>query len=97
MALGSNPDVKQFSAWQMREREVKAHIVNRRLSALSTFYRWLVRNGVVESDPVALAEKPKRPLRIPVWLEKEEQAQLEATIRIGAISRSMFLATTKNT
>ena len=81
MALGSNPDVKQFSAWQMREREVKAHIVNRRLSALSTFYRWLVRNGVVESDPVALAEKPKRPLRIPVWLEKEEQAQLEATIR----------------
>ena len=75
------PDVEQFAAWQMRERGAKAHIVNRRLSALSTFYRWLVRNGVVESDPVALAEKPKRPLRIPVWLEREEQAQLEATIR----------------
>jgi len=30
---------------------------------------------------VALAQKPKRPLRIPVWLEREEQAQLEATIR----------------
>ena len=75
------PDVEQFAAWQMRERGAKAHIVNRRLSALSTFYRWLVRNGVVESDPVALAEKPKRPLRIPVWLEREEQAQLEATIK----------------
>ncbi|MBK8185721.1 MAG: tyrosine-type recombinase/integrase [Candidatus Competibacteraceae bacterium] len=75
------PDIEQFAAWQMREREIKAHIVNRRLSALSTFYRWLVRNGVVESDPVAMAEKPKLPLRIPVWLEREEQAQLEATIR----------------
>jgi len=75
------PDIEQFAAWQMRERGVKAHIVNRRLSALSTFYRWLVRNGIVESDPVAMAEKPKLPLRIPVWLEREEQAQLEATIR----------------
>jgi len=30
---------------------------------------------------VALAEKPKRPLRIPVWLEREEQQRLEATIK----------------
>ena len=64
------PDVEQFSAWLMRERGVKTSIVNRRLSALSTFYRWLVRNGVVASDPVALAEKPKSPLRMPVWLER---------------------------
>ena len=28
-----------------------------------------------------LADKPKRPLRIPVWLEREEQAQLESTIK----------------
>ena len=75
------PDVEQFAAWQMRERGIKAHIVNRRISALSTFYRWLVRNGIVASDPVALADKPKRPLRIPVWLEREEQARLESTIR----------------
>lgn len=41
----------------------------------------MVDATVVESDPVALAEKLKRPLRIPVWLEKEEQAKLEATIQ----------------
>ena len=75
------PDVEQFAAWLMRERGVKAHIVNRRLSALSTFYKWLQRGGIVEADPVALAEKPKRPLRIPVWLERDEQARLEATIK----------------
>ena len=74
-------DVEQFAAWLMRARGVKAHIVNRRLSALSTFYKWLQRGGIVDHDPVALAEKPKRPLRIPVWLEKEEQARLEATIK----------------
>ena len=75
------PDVEQFAAWQSRDRGVSPAMVNRRLSALSTFYRWLLRGGIVEHDPVALAQKPKRPLRIPVWLEREEQAQLEATIR----------------
>ena len=75
------PDVEQFAAWQLRDRKISAHITNRRLSALSTFYKWLMRSGVVDHDPVALAEKPKRPLRIPLWLEREEQAKLESTIK----------------
>jgi integrase/recombinase XerD len=74
-------DVEQFAAWQLRERKVSAHIVTRRLSALSSFYRWALKHEIVEADPVYLADKPKRPQRIPVWLEKEEQARLEATIK----------------
>ena len=74
-------DVEQFAAWQLRERKIGAHIVNRRLSALSSFYRWAMRHEIVEADPVYLADKPKRPLRIPVWLEREEQARLDATIK----------------
>ena len=74
-------DVEQFSAWMLRERKVSAHIVNRRLSTLSSFYKWALKHEIVEADPVYLADKPKRPLRIPVWLEKEEQARLEATIK----------------
>ena len=74
-------DVEQFAAWQLRERKIGAPIVNRRLSALSSFYRWALRHEIVEADPVYLADKPKRPLRIPVWLEREEQARLESTIK----------------
>ena len=74
-------DVEQFAAWQLRERQVSAAIVNRRLSCLSSFYRWALKHEIVESDPVYLADKPKRPLRIPVWLEKEEQNRLEATLK----------------
>jgi integrase/recombinase XerD len=74
-------DVEQFAAWQLRERKVSAHIVNRRLSALSSFYKWAMRHEIAESDPVYLADKPKRPQRIPVWLEREEQARLDATIK----------------
>jgi len=60
---------------------VNAAIVTRRLSTLSSFYRWAARHEIVTGDAVALAEKPKRPQRMPVWLEKEEQARLEATIK----------------
>ena len=35
----------------------------------------------LEGNPVYLADKPKRPLRIPVWLEREEQARLESTLK----------------
>ena len=74
-------DVEQFSAWQLRERQVSVAIVTRRMSALSSFYRWALKHEIVERDPVALADKPKRPLRMPVWLEREEQAHLEATLK----------------
>ncbi len=74
-------DVEQFSAWQLRERKVSAAIVTRRLSTLSSFYKWALKHEIVEGDPVYLADKPKRPLRIPIWLEREEQAKLEATLK----------------
>lgn len=36
---------------------------------------------LLEKDPVYLADKPKRPHRIPVWLEKEEQQTLQKALR----------------
>lgn len=84
-------DVEQFSAWQLRERKVGAHLVSRRMSCLSTFYRWAKKNEIVVDDPVYLADKPKRPQRIPVWLEKEEQTRLEAaTRRVDDIPENIF-------
>lgn len=70
--------VEQFHAWQMRERRVKAHIVARRASCLSSFYKWAKKNHQVEADPVYLADTPKRPQRLPVWLERDEQERLHA-------------------
>jgi integrase/recombinase XerD len=64
-----------------RERKISVAIVTRRLSTLSSFYKWVLEYEIVEADPVYLADQPKRPWRIPVWLEKEEQQRLEATLK----------------
>ena len=72
----SHMQVEQWISWQMRERGVSAHIIARRLSCLSSFYKWAKKHGLSESDPVYLADKPKRPQRMPIWLEREEQERL---------------------
>ena len=74
-------DVEQFIAWQRRERGVSVHIVARRASCLSSFYRWAKKHGIVETDPVYLADKPRRPQRIPIWLDEQEQNRLAAAVR----------------
>ena len=64
-----------------RAKEVGAHAVARKISCLATFYKWAKRNNKVTEDPIYQIEKPKRPRRIPVWLEIEEQAALTKATR----------------
>jgi len=77
----SHVEVEQFVTWQMQERQIKPHIIARRSSCLASFYKWAMKNKLVESDPVYLSDKPKRPMRIPVWLEKEEQTRLQEALK----------------
>ena len=73
--------VEQFIAWHVRDREVKPHVIARRLSALGQFYKWGRRQELVDGDPVYLVDKPKKPGRMPVWLTREEQQKLQAAAR----------------
>ena len=87
----SHVEVEQFVTWQMRDRKVKPHIVARRSSCLASFYKWAMKHGLVDTDPVYLADKPKRPQRIPVWLEKDEQRRLqEAARNIDDLPENIF-------
>jgi integrase/recombinase XerD len=72
----SHVQVEQWIAWQTRERKVKPHIIARRVSCLSTFYKWAKKRRLVANDPVYLADKPRRPKRLPIWLDAEEQTRL---------------------
>jgi len=53
--------------------------VSRYLSAWRQYYRWLVREGVIDSDPVALIESPKTGRGLPKALSEEQiESLLEA-------------------
>jgi site-specific recombinase XerD len=83
-------DVEQFVSHLSREG-VGAHAVARKISCLATFYKWAKRNNKVQEDPIYQIEKPKRPRRIPVWLETEEQtALMKATRNYDDIRDNVF-------
>jgi tyrosine recombinase XerC len=50
--------------------------VSRKLSALRAFTRYLRREGVIESDPAALAVGPKREQKVPAHLSEDEMSIL---------------------
>ncbi len=83
-------DVENFVAYLAKEK-VGAHTIARKISCLATFYKWAKRNNKVNEDPIYQIEKPKRPRRIPVWLETEEQAALmKATRNYDDIPDNIF-------
>jgi integrase/recombinase XerC len=46
--------------------------VNRKVSTIHTFYRYLAREGVLDRDPLLGVSSPKRPQRLPEILTKEQ-------------------------
>ena len=50
--------------------------LTRKVSTIRSFYRWLVREGKVESSPLTGLVAPKRERRLPVILSREDLAAL---------------------
>jgi integrase/recombinase XerC len=54
----------------------KSTSVARKLSALRTFFRFLIREGILDSDPMTGVAMPKLPRHIPVFLTVDEVFRL---------------------
>ncbi|WP_136797779.1 MULTISPECIES: tyrosine recombinase XerC [Desulfosediminicola] len=83
--LGEDPEVRQIDSNQVRSFVVSMHGVNsgatvgRKLSALRSFFRFLIRNKVIKADPLIGVTGPKVGQAIPVFLTVDETfALLEA-------------------
>ena len=67
--------------------------VNRRLSAVRSFYSWLVREGVIESNPAAVVSSPKLPKPLPHVLSQEDVERLlecaDASTPAGALDAAL--------
>lgn len=57
---------------QMMENKISARSVNRKLTTLKTFYRFLIREGILEENPMRKIISPKTARRLPVFVEKDK-------------------------
>lgn len=66
----------------MTEAGLSPGSVNRRISSLRSFYRYLLRTGIVEALPFEKVRFQKKPKRLPVFVEESRmQAILDAILR----------------
>jgi integrase/recombinase XerC len=76
---GTEPDIKTIDHITIREwlatlhsEHKKKSSIARKLAALRTFLQFLVREGVVESNPAKLVSTPRKEKKLPVHLSVED-------------------------
>ncbi len=74
-------DRKSFRRYlaRLREADMASASVSRKMSTIHTFYRFLVREGVLERDPLMGVTSPRRERRLPQILGKEQLTALIET------------------
>ena len=63
--------VRAYEVWLMDEKGESAKTVNLHLSVLSGFCKFLMKEGVLESNPVRLVSRPKQEKRLPVFYRED--------------------------
>jgi len=68
---------------ELMEKGDTPRTVNRKLTTLKSFFRYLVRNGAITSNPMARVISPKTSKRLPVFVEKEKMELVFSDIDFG--------------
>jgi integrase/recombinase XerC len=84
--LRVEPDIKQIDHITIREWLASLHSdhkkkssIARKLAALRTFFQFLVREGVVESNPAKLVATPRKEKKLPVHLSVQDAVRFIET------------------
>ena len=57
---------------ELIEKGLKSKSVNRKLAALRSFYKWLRKEGIVDSNPMTKVKGPKNEKRLPSFAKESE-------------------------
>ena len=69
---------------QMKEVKMTARSINRKISSLKSFFKYLLRNGVIQKSPMAQVISPKTSSRLPVFVKEEDALEIIQTLQVAA-------------
>ena len=85
--------IRGFLAELHRERQSRATVA-RKVSAVRTFFRYLRREGFVETDPASLVIAPRREQKVPAHLSVDEMSHLldtpDTSLPLGRRDRAIL-------
>jgi integrase/recombinase XerC len=67
----------------LMEQKISSRSVNRKISTLKTFYKYLLRQNIVVENPMLKILSPKTSKRLPVFVEKDNMDTLLDNITFG--------------
>ncbi len=67
----------------LMESGVEARSVNRKITAIRSFYKYLMRQGQVKINPMLRIQGPKTPVRLPVFVEEDKMDDLLTKVDFG--------------
>lgn len=79
-------DAETIRDWMIdmvEHKHVSSASVNRKLSALRSFYRFLLRRGLVDKDPTRMISGPKNKKPLPCFLRDKEMDRLLDDVDFG--------------
>lgn len=68
---------------ELMEQKISPRSVNRKITTLKTFYKYLLRQGIATENPMLKIMSPKTSKRLPVFVEKDNMNTLIDTIAFG--------------
>ena len=78
----NHPMIRSWLVYLM-EHQIGTRSVNRKLTTLKSFYKFLLREGVLDENPMRKITPPKTSKRLPVFVEKEKMEMLFDQIDFG--------------
>jgi len=85
-------DLRAFIAAEHR-RGLSPKSLQRRLSAVRSFYQWLLRHGRIAANPAAVIRAPKAPRKLPQVLDADEAkalVEVPTDVPLGLRDRAML-------
>ena len=64
--------IRQYEVYMLDDKENKARTVNQHLSVLSSFCGYLMKEGLLKSNPVRLVHRPKVERRLPEFYRQDD-------------------------
>ncbi|MBI2751780.1 MAG: site-specific tyrosine recombinase XerD [Burkholderiales bacterium] len=80
----TEPDLQSY--FSERHAATKATTANRRLTVFKRYFRWSLREGLLQVDPTLSLQSAKQPLRVPKTLS---EAQVEALLAAPDVSQAL--------
>ena len=60
----------------LKEKDMLSKSINRKISSLKSFFKWLVRTGRLDKSPMTAVISPKSGKRLPVYVEEQDMDTL---------------------